>query len=194
MAKFVRGNVEQHLETMSETCRFNELQAWLDSLPEWDGEDQDFGGLFTDMYDAEDTDLNRWAANAVFWQVTDRIIEGQHGRRGTSHRATILFAGPQTCGKTAFVREMLPGHLRSRYLVEGLNFGMDRDAMVRACCGKLLVEVGRIRRRQGFGGDQEFHHVGDRHGESEVPRPLRHATILRDGRRIQPRERIAPGA
>ena len=150
VAKFVRGNVEQHLETISETCRHNELLDWLESLPAWDGEDR-ISGLFADMYGAEDTGLNRWAANAVFWQVVDRIVEGQHGRSGTSHRATILFAGPQTCGKTAFVREMLPRRLRSRYLVEGLNFGMDRDALIRACCGRLLVEVGEF----GVGRDLE---------------------------------------
>ena len=143
IAKFVRRNVEQHLETLSEKHRYNELQEWLNTLSEWDGEDR-ISGLFADMFGADDSELNRWAANAVFWQVIDRIVECQHGKNGVSHRATVLFAGGQTVGKTAFVRELLPSHLRARYLVEGLNFGMDRDSLLRICSGKLLVEVGEF--------------------------------------------------
>ena len=113
IAKFARQNVEQHLETLCENNRYNELQAWLDTLPEWDGADR-ISGLFAEMFGAEDSDLNTWAANAVFWQVIDRIVECQHGKNGVSHRATVLFAGGQTVGKTAFVRELLPSHLRAR--------------------------------------------------------------------------------
>jgi len=150
VAKFTRQNVEQHLETLSECNRYDELGHWLKSLPDWDREDR-ISGLFEDMFEAEDTELNRWAANAVFWQVVDRIEKCQHGRRGESHRATVLFAGPQTVGKTAFVRELLPPHLRPRYLVEGLNFRMGRDELLRICSGRLLVEVGEF----GVGADLE---------------------------------------
>ena len=150
VAKFTRQNVEQHLETLSECNRYNELQTWLDSLPEWDGRDR-ISGLFADMFGTGNTPLNRWAANAVFWQVVDRIVEGQHGGAGVSHRATVLFAGAQTVGKTAFVRELLPKQLRGRYLVEGLNFRMGRDELLRICSGRLLVEVGEF----GVGADLE---------------------------------------
>lgn len=150
VAKFNRQSVEQHLETVSECDRYDELGAWLESLPDWDGEDR-ISRLFRDMFDAEETELNRWAANAVFWQVVDRIEKCQHGNRGESHRATVIFAGPQTVGKTAFVRELLPPHLRPRYLVEGLNFRMGRDELLRICSGRLLVEVGEF----GVGADLE---------------------------------------
>ena len=150
VAKFTRQNVEQHLETVSESNRYDELGIWLGSLPDWVGEDR-ISGLFGEMFHAEDTELNRWAANAVFWQVVDRIEKCQHGKNGVSHRATVLFAGPQTVGKTAFVRELLPPHLRPRYLVEGLNFRMGRDELLRICSGRLLVEVGEF----GVGADLE---------------------------------------
>lgn len=59
-----------------------------------------------------DDPWTRWVAASCFVGVVDRVM-----RPGRPHRILIILIGPQGCGKSSFLRAMLPDDLQ-RYFVE----------------------------------------------------------------------------
>ena len=76
----------------------------------------------------------RWCACSTFVGVVDRIL-----RPGRPHRVLVILIGAQGCGKSSFLRKMLPDGLE-RYFVETSLTGDPLESAIKMR-GKVLGEI-----------------------------------------------------
>ena len=93
-----------------EVPEYNPIQDYLNSLPKWDGQNH-IASLFSRIPGVSSEQLNYltiWLRSAVaHWLQMDML----HG-----NECVPTLIGQQGCGKTVFVRRLLPPHLREYFL------------------------------------------------------------------------------
>ena len=93
-----------------EVPEYNPIQHYLNSLPKWDGQNH-IASLFSRIPGVSSEHLNYltiWLRSAVaHWLQMDML----HG-----NECVTTLIGQQGCGKTVFVRRLLPPHLREYFL------------------------------------------------------------------------------
>ena len=93
-----------------EVAEYNPIQDYLNSLPKWDGQNH-IASLFSRIPGVSSEHLNYltiWFRSAVaHWLQMDML----HG-----NECVPTLIGFQGCGKTVFVRRLLPPHLREYFL------------------------------------------------------------------------------
>ena len=93
-----------------EVAEYNPIQDYLNSLPKWDGQNH-IASLFSRIPGVSSEHLNYltiWFRSAVaHWLQMDML----HG-----NECVPTLIGLQGCGKTVFVRRLLPPHLREYFL------------------------------------------------------------------------------
>ena len=93
-----------------EVPEYNPIQHYLNSLPKWDGQNH-IASLFSRIPGVSSEHLNYltiWLRSAVaHWLQMDML----HG-----NECVTTLIGQQGCGKTVFVRRLLPLHLREYFL------------------------------------------------------------------------------
>ena len=126
----------QDLLRSEEVSAYNPIGAFLDGLPRWDGQNHvarlfsRLPGLSTEQHHF----LAVWLRSAVaHWLQMDML----HGNECVP---TII--GPQGCGKTTFVRRLLPPDLREYYL-DHLNLSNKFDKEM-ALTNNLLVNLDEL--------------------------------------------------
>ena len=122
---------------------FNPIQEFLDHLPQWDGQNH-VARLFSRLpgiSTEQQNFLSIWLRSAVaHWLQMDTL----HG-----NEVVPVLIGSQGCGKTTFLRRLLPQKLREYYL-DHLNLSNKFDKEM-ALTNNLLVnldELEAIRRSQ----------------------------------------------
>ena len=122
---------------------FNPIQEFLDHLPQWDGQNH-VARLFSRLpgiSTEQQNFLSIWLRSAVaHWLQMDTL----HG-----NEVVPVLIGSQGCGKTTFLRRLLPKELREYYL-DHLNLSNKFDKEM-ALTNNLLVnldELEAIRRSQ----------------------------------------------
>ena len=115
---------------------FNPIQEFLDHLPQWDGQNH-VGRLFSripGLSTEYQNFLAIWIRSSVaHWLQMDML----HGNECV---ATLI--GDQGCGKTTFVRRLLPPHLREYYL-DHLNLSNKFDKEM-ALTNNLIVNLDEL--------------------------------------------------
>lgn len=119
-----------------EIPEFNPVQQFLNNLPEWDGQNH-VAKLFARIPGITSEQLNYliiWLRSAVaHWRQMDML----HG-----NECVPTFIGAQGCGKTTFVRRLLPPELREYYL-DHLNLSNKFDKEM-ALTNDLLVNLDEL--------------------------------------------------
>ena len=119
-----------------EVPEHNPVQDFLNSLPQWDGQNH-IARIFGRIPGITSEQLNYltiWLRSAVaHWMQMDML----HG-----NECVLTLIGAQGCGKTTFVRRLLPQHLRQYYL-DHLNLSNKFDKEM-ALTNNLLVNLDEL--------------------------------------------------
>ena len=122
--------------TSEEVPEYNPVQQFLKNLPAWDGKNhvaQVFGRL-PGITSEQLNYLTIWLRSSVaHWLQMDML----HG-----NECVPTFIGAQGCGKTTFVRRLLPPHLREYYL-DHLNLSNKFDKEM-ALTNNLFVNLDEL--------------------------------------------------
>ncbi len=120
----------------NEVPAFDPIKDYLSKLPEWDGQNH-IARLFSRLpgvSSEQQAFLSTWFLSAVaHWLQMDTL----HG-----NECVPTLIGSQGCGKTTFVRRMLPPHLRGYYL-DHLNLSNKFDKEM-ALTNNLLVNLDEL--------------------------------------------------
>ena len=115
---------------------YNPIQEYLNDLPQWDGQNH-VAALFNRIPGVTSEQLSFlsiWFRSAVaHWLQMDNL----HG-----NECVPTLIGAQGCGKTTFLRRMLPPHLRQYYL-DHLNLSNKFDKEM-ALTNNLLVNLDEL--------------------------------------------------
>ncbi len=119
-----------------EVRTYNPIRDYLDRLPQWDGQNH-VARLFSRLpgLSSEQTGfLIIWLRSTVaHWLQMDTLH---------SNECVPTLIGPQGCGKTTFLRRLLPPHLRQYYL-DHLNLSNKFDKEM-ALTNNLLVNLDEL--------------------------------------------------
>ena len=119
-----------------EVPEFNPIEEFLNGLPKWDGENHvaNLFGRLPGVSTEQLAFLSTWMRSTVaHWLQMDTL----HG-----NECVPTLIGSQGCGKTTFLRRMLPQHLRQYYL-DHLNLSNKFDKEM-ALTNNLLVNLDEL--------------------------------------------------
>ena len=130
-----KSEIKDYVES-EEVPKFNPIQVFLDGLPVWDGQNH-IARVFSRIPGLSSEQLNYltiWLRSAVaHWMQMDML----HG-----NECVPTLIGQQGCGKTVFVRRLLPPHLRE-YFLGHLNLANKFDKEM-ALTNNLLVNLDEL--------------------------------------------------
>ena len=130
-----KSEIKDYVES-EEVPEFNPIQVFLDGLPKWDGQNH-IARVFSRIPGISSEQLNYltiWLRSAVaHWMQMDML----HG-----NECVPTLIGQQGCGKTVFVRRLLPPHLRE-YFLGHLNLANKFDKEM-ALTNNLLVNLDEL--------------------------------------------------
>ena len=134
-----KGNPKTEIQELihsEEVCDHNPIKEYLDSLPKWDGQNHvaklfsRLPGITTEQH----AFFAIWLRSAVaHWLQMDTL----HG-----NECVPTLIGAQGCGKTTFVKRLLPPHLRE-YFLDHLNLSNKFDKEM-ALTNNLLVNLDEL--------------------------------------------------
>ena len=134
-----KGNPKTEIQELihsEEVCDHNPVKEYLDSLPKWDGQNHvaklfsRLPGITTEQH----AFFAIWLRSAVaHWLQMDTL----HG-----NECVPTLIGAQGCGKTTFVKRLLPPHLRE-YFLDHLNLSNKFDKEM-ALTNNLLVNLDEL--------------------------------------------------
>ena len=116
--------------------KFDPIADYLNSLPKWDGHNYvaDIFGRIPGITSEQAAFLAKWLRSAVaHWLQMDTLH---------ANEVVPTFIGAQGCGKTTFLRRLLPEHLRQYYL-DHLNLSNKFDKEM-ALTNNLLVNLDEL--------------------------------------------------
>ena len=101
--------------------QYDPVNAWLDTLPEWDGKDH-----IAELAQRVPTSQPHWEKYLRMWLVGMVAGWRESDRQLTGNALTPLLIGRQGCGKTRFCKILLPPALRD-YYNDKINFKNEFD-------------------------------------------------------------------
>ena len=130
-----KAEITEYVQS-EEVPEYNPVQDFLNSLPQWDGQNH-IARIFSRIPGITSEQLNYltiWLRSAVaHWMQMDML----HG-----NECVPTLIGSQGCGKTTFVRRLLPQHLRQYYL-DHLNLSNKFDKEM-ALTNNLFVNLDEL--------------------------------------------------
>ncbi len=119
----------------------DEFLDWINALPKWDGVKRMETTLTEclDLQDGEDPELAKWASLYMFAGAVNRTLHPG----AEQHESPILIGDPE-CGKTSFVKLVLPEKRHRDWVGRIKNMADSAKALVEALQGKVIVELSEL--------------------------------------------------
>ena len=130
-----KSDIQMYINS-EEVTTFDPIRAYLDNLPQWDGQNHvaQLFGRIPGVSSEQLAYLSIWLRACVaHWLQMDTL----HG-----NECVPTLIGSQGCGKTTFLRRLLPLHLRQYYL-DHLNLSNKFDKEM-ALTNNLLVNLDEL--------------------------------------------------
>ncbi len=130
-----KSDIQMYINS-EEVTTFDPIRAYLDNLPQWDGQNHvaQLFGRIPGVSSEQLAYLSIWLRACVaHWLQMDTL----HG-----NECVPTLIGSQGCGKTTFLRRLLPQHLRHYYL-DHLNLSNKCDKVM-ALTNSLLVNLDEL--------------------------------------------------
>ena len=137
---FSKDRFSDVIDALLNSRRIDPFKAWLDALPEWDGEKRlDF--WLTRCFQIGDIspELLRRASFSVLMGAVARTYTP-----GEKHDEMVILVGPQSLGKSTVWAWLLPPADRRSWFSDALKFHADLKAQVEALQGRVLVEAAEM--------------------------------------------------
>ena len=130
-----KTDIQEYINS-EDVCQYDPINDFLNSLPKWDGQNH-VAKLFSRIPGITSEQLyflSIWLRSAVaHWRQMDTL----HG-----NECVPTLIGSQGCGKTTFLRRLLPHHLREYYM-DHLNLSNKYDKEM-ALTNNLLVNLDEL--------------------------------------------------
>ena len=123
------------MDDVLEDRRLDPFEIWLAERPAWDNKPR-IDTLLIDIFDAEDTELNRWAGRYIPIGAIQRTWFP-----GCKLDEILVLVGKQGSGKSTYVRQILP---EAAYFSDGLNFNGSARERVESLLGYVIVEASEM--------------------------------------------------
>ena len=133
-----------------EACSKDEdpFKDWLSNLDKWDEIPRlddlfsiaFFTGEHHEMYEniPDIEELYKWASKSILLAAVHRTMNP----RGCKHDEVVVLIGEQGCGKSTFLRALVP---EENYFNDKLDFKDDDQRRVEALLGRVIVEISEMR-------------------------------------------------
>ena len=136
LAAVKAGIIKSNLWTdeLNNYCMGRELDAFLQYLSalEWDGTNR-IDTILHDYFGTADNDYSRWVSQYIFTAAVDRTVAP-----GSPADHVPVLIGPQGCGKSSFLRELVS---RPEWRSTGIHGGMGDKKAVEAIGSAVVCEI-----------------------------------------------------
>lgn len=138
----VHLNVVRNILRSDFTPSYNPFEAYIDSLPEWDGVTDHIGALADTVHVREDGDLWRRLFRKWFVAILPTLVDPEVYNEGI-----LVLIGDQGIFKTTWLRRLLPPQLRIYYYNKLNGIGMNKDDLAAMTTNALvcLEEIDKMR-------------------------------------------------
>ena len=131
----------EHLNALLHHLEVDPFQAWLETLPKWDGKRR-LGSLLVHLLGASDGPLTRWAGNYLCLGAIQRTLEP-----GCLLREIPILIGPQRIGKSQLLSNLLPPD-QPDWFSDSLCVSDPSQKRAESMLGRVIVELSEL---TGFG-------------------------------------------
>lgn len=134
-----RGLALSYINLMADTNKINSFKNILDNIT-WDGIDR--LEAFYSTVEVEPEYVNIKRLYLLKW-LQQMLYLTLHGEPRKIARNLLVLQSKQQCGKSTWVKSLLPAHL-SNYIGEGLHLNTNDDMSILACIKNIFVELGEL--------------------------------------------------
>ena len=135
--RFTKERLHTAMMALAHEDQVDPAAAWLNTLPEWDGEAR-LDHLFSRVFATPQDDLAAWAGRYIIIGAIQRAI-----MPGCELQYVPVLIGPQGVGKSTFLRRLLPKD-RPEWLKEGFHLRDDANKNYEQISRAWIVEYAEL--------------------------------------------------
>jgi len=137
--EYSMNKYSEYLDALLYDAEVNPFLDWLESLPEWDEENEEprISYLLSSLFGAAAGNITIWASRYPFLGAIERAY-----RPGCKLDEIPILVGEQGIGKSRYLRALLPDEYH--WFGDGLEFSGSSKNRVEALQGKVIVEASEM--------------------------------------------------
>ena len=135
---FTRDKWSEATDALAYDREVDPFLDWLDSLPDWDGE-QRLSWLLERTLGAEASQLADHASRSILLAAVWRAY-----KPGTKHDEMVVLVGPQGIGKSLFCRHLLPPERQDEWFGDSIDLTAQPKDRIEHTLGRVIVEASEL--------------------------------------------------